>query len=36
MIATERTLREDLPIAELAADDVIAALIEEAIPFIER
>ena len=36
MIATERTLREDLPIAELVADDVIAALIEEAIPFIER
>ena len=36
MIASERTLREDLPIAELAEDDVVAALIEETIPFIER
>ena len=36
MIATERALREDLPIAELAEEDVVAALIEEAIPFIER
>jgi hypothetical protein len=36
MIATERTLREDLPIAELAEEDVVAALIDEAIPFIER
>ena len=36
MVAAERTLREDLPIAELAEEDVIAALIDEAIPFIER
>jgi hypothetical protein len=36
MLSTERLLREDLPIAELAEDDVIAAVIEEAIPFIER
>ena len=36
MVATERALREDLPIAELADEDVVAALIEEAIPFIER
>jgi hypothetical protein len=36
MIESERTLREDLPIAELAEEDVVAALIDEAIPFIER
>jgi hypothetical protein len=36
MVASERTLREDLPIGELAEEDVIAALIDEAIPFIER
>ena len=36
MVASERALREDLPIAELAEEDVVAALIEEAIPFIER
>ena len=36
MIATERLLREDLPIGNLAEEDVIAALIEETIPFIER
>jgi hypothetical protein len=36
MTESERTLREDLPIDELAEEDVIAAVIEEAIPFIER
>ena len=36
MVASERTLREDLPIGELAEEDVVAALIDEAIPFIER
>jgi hypothetical protein len=36
MITTERTLREDLPISQLAEEDVVAALIEDAIPFIER
>ena len=36
MVAAERPLREDLPIAELAEEDVVAAVIEEAIPFIER
>lgn len=36
MISTEHSLREDLPIGELAEDDVIAALIDEVIPFIER
>jgi hypothetical protein len=36
MIESERALREDLPIGELAEEDVIAALIDEAIPFIER
>lgn len=36
MIETERALREDLPIGELAEEDVVAALIDEAIPFIER
>ena len=36
LIATERALREDLPIGELAEEDVIAAVIEEAIPFVER
>ena len=32
MIATERALREDLPISELAEEDVVAALIDEADP----
>ena len=36
MVESERTLREDLPIGELAEEDVVAALIEDAIPFIER
>ena len=36
MVAAERTVREDLPIGELAEEDVVAALVEEAIPFIER
>lgn len=36
MIEAERTLREDLPIGELAEEDVIAALIDETIPFVER
>lgn len=35
-VEAERALREDLPISELAEEDVIAAVIEEAIPFIER
>ena len=35
-VMTERSLREDLPIADLAEDDVVAALVEEVIPFIER
>jgi hypothetical protein len=33
---TERSVREDLPIAELADEDVLAVLLEELIPFIER
>ena len=36
MITTERPLREDLPIGELAEEDVVAALVDEVIPFIER
>ena len=32
----ERTLREELPIGELTEEDVIAALVDEVIPFIER
>ncbi len=36
MVASERVLREDLPIGELAEEDVVAAVIEEAIPFFER
>lgn len=36
MVTSERALREDLPIGELAEEDVITALIEETIPFIER
>ena len=36
IVAAERTLREDLPIADLAEEDVVAALIDEAIAFIER
>jgi len=35
-IGTERLVREDLPIAELAEEDVVAALLEELLPFIER
>jgi hypothetical protein len=36
VVASERTLRDDLPISDLAEDDVVAALIDEVIPFIER
>ena len=36
VIMTERILREDLPIAELAQEDIITALIEELVPFLER
>ena len=36
MVSSERALREDLPIGELAEEDVIAAVIDEAISFIER
>ena len=35
-VSSERSLREDLPIADLAEEDVVAALVEEVIPFIER
>ena len=36
VVMTERALREDLPIGELADEDVIAALIEELVLFLER
>lgn len=36
MVSSERLVREDLPIAELAEEDVVAALLEELLPFIER
>ncbi len=36
MVAAERTLREDLPIAELAEEDVVGAMIAYVIAFIER
>jgi hypothetical protein len=36
MVSSERVLRQDLPIRELAEEDVVAVLIDEAIPFIER
>lgn len=36
MTSSERTLREELPIGELTEEDVIAALVDEVIPFIER
>ena len=36
MVSTERLVREDLPIAELAEEDVVAALLDELLPFIER
>jgi hypothetical protein len=36
MMSSERVLRQDLPIRELAEEDVVAALIDEAIPFLER
>jgi hypothetical protein len=36
MVGTERIVREDLAIAELAEEDVVAALLEELLPFIER
>ena len=35
-VSSERSLREDLPIGDLAEEDVITALIDEVIPFIER
>ena len=35
-VSIERSLREDFPIAELTDEDVVAALVEEVIPFIER
>jgi hypothetical protein len=35
-VSTERSLRDDLPIVDLAEEDVVGALIEEVIPFIER
>ena len=36
MVGTERLVREDVPIAQLAEEDVVAALLEELLPFIER
>ena len=36
MVSTERLVREDLLIAELAEEDVVAALLEELLPLIER
>jgi hypothetical protein len=36
MVSAERLVREDLPIAELAEEDVVAALLDELLPFIER
>ena len=36
VVMSERTLREDVPIAELTEEDVVAALIEELVPFLER
>jgi len=36
MVGTERLVREDLPIAELAEEDVVGALLAELLPFIER
>ena len=36
MVSSERLVREDLPIAELAEEDVVAALLEELLPFLGR
>lgn len=36
MVSSERLVREDLPIAELAEEDVVAALLDALLPFIER
>ena len=36
MLSTERILREDPGIAELTEEDVVATLLEELLPFIER
>jgi hypothetical protein len=36
LVSKERLVREDLPIADLAEEDVVAALLEELLPFIER
>ena len=36
VVMTERALREDLPIGELAEEDVVGALVEELVPFLER
>lgn len=36
MVSSERLVREDLPIAKLADKDVVAALLEELLPFLER
>jgi hypothetical protein len=36
MVSTERLVREDLAIAELAEEDVVSALLDELLPFIER
>jgi hypothetical protein len=36
MLSTERILREDPGIAALTAEDVVATLLEELLPFIER
>ena len=36
VIATERMLREGPQIAELSEEDIVAALLDELLPFIER
>lgn len=36
VVMTERTLRGELPIGELTEEDVVGALVEELVPFLER
>ena len=36
MVSTERLLRDGGKIAELTEEDVVAALLDELLPFIER
>jgi hypothetical protein len=35
-VSSERLVREDLPIGELAEEDIVSALLDELLPFIER